>query len=71
MKTRECKYGLACKFDHPYGVLLPQKMGVPNCTNYMDSGECKFGTTCRYNHPVMSTFQFLSTRLFLVHHVFD
>lgn len=38
MRNRECKFGAACKFDHPYGVTLPQRVATaPNCSYYMKS----------------------------------
>jgi serine/threonine-protein kinase/endoribonuclease IRE1 len=57
-KTGHCKYGEACKFDHPlqYAVQL-NSVGLPIrpaeavCTFYEKTGACKFGPACKFNHP--------------------
>ncbi|KAJ1487166.1 hypothetical protein T484DRAFT_2258074 [Baffinella frigidus] len=66
IKMGKCKYGDACKFNHPIdgrpsGTTFvglgniegnyPVRPGVPNCGFYMRTGECKYGPECKYNHP--------------------
>lgn len=58
-KTGHCRFGEACKFDHPleYAVKLsskglPLRPGVSICAYYEKSGgECKFGAACKFHHP--------------------
>jgi serine/threonine-protein kinase/endoribonuclease IRE1 len=57
-KTGHCKYGEACKFDHPqqYAVQLnslglPIRPAEPVCSFYEKTRVCKFGPACKFNHP--------------------
>lgn len=60
-KTGHCKFGEACKFDHPleYGVLLNQ-LGLPLrpneavCSHFEKTRTCKFGPACKFHHPEIS-----------------
>ncbi|KAJ4960873.1 hypothetical protein NE237_020783 [Protea cynaroides] len=68
MKTGDCKYRLACKYNHPKNrvsessacILSP--MGLPLrpdqsiCTHYHRYGICKFGAACKFDHPVNYAF---------------
>ncbi|PAN29698.1 hypothetical protein PAHAL_5G244900 [Panicum hallii] len=63
MRTRTCKYGEACKFDHPQWVpeggvpnwkevpnvedSYPERPGEPDCP----SNSCRFKSKCKFNHP--------------------
>lgn len=63
IKTKQCKYGLRCKFNHPKDKLvtldttsaeisnLPDRPAEPPCAFYMKTGICKFGATCKFHHP--------------------
>ncbi|KAJ6822477.1 zinc finger CCCH domain-containing protein 8 [Iris pallida] len=62
MKTKKCKFGYRCKFNHPkyqvnQGVefadptTLPERPSEPICTFYAKTGNCKFGATCKFHHP--------------------
>lgn len=60
-KTGHCKYGEACKFDHPpqYAVQLnsvglPIRPNEPVCSFFEMTGACKFGPACKFNHPEAS-----------------
>ncbi|GLJ31081.1 hypothetical protein SUGI_0622090 [Cryptomeria japonica] len=62
--TGDCKFGSACRYQHPQGRVsesiacvlsplgLPIRPTQPTCTYYKRRGICKFGPTCRYNHPM-------------------
>lgn len=57
-KTGYCKFGQACKFDHPpeYAVKLnrdglPMRQGEAVCEHYAKFKQCKFGQACKYHHP--------------------
>ncbi|KAG0502571.1 hypothetical protein HPP92_002643, partial [Vanilla planifolia] len=69
MRTGRCKYGSACKYNHPRernpavtAILsplgLPLRPGNPMCSFYKMYGTCKYGTACRYDHPVMSYYNY-------------
>ena len=57
-KTGHCKFGEACKFDHPahFGVRL-NSLGLPLreseavCSHFEKTLTCKFGPACKFNHP--------------------
>ncbi|KAL6614919.1 hypothetical protein ACP70R_037189 [Stipagrostis hirtigluma subsp. patula] len=67
MKTRTCKYGEACIFDHPQWVpeggvpnwkeapnvedSYPERPGEPDCPFFSKNSKCKFKSKCKYNHP--------------------
>ncbi|XLU18581.1 hypothetical protein S245_054647, partial [Arachis hypogaea] len=61
LKTGDCKFGSACRYDHPRdrGVTrpllspigLPLRPGVQPCAFYLQNGHCKFGSTCKFDHP--------------------
>ncbi len=58
VKTGHCRYGEACRFDHPpeYAVRLskqglPLRPGATMCQYYERHGDCKFGPACRFDHP--------------------
>ncbi|KAL6842782.1 hypothetical protein ACP4OV_027626 [Aristida adscensionis] len=65
MRTRTCKYGGACKFDHPQWVpeggipnwkedvedSYPERPGKPDCPYFVKNSECKFKSKCKFNHP--------------------
>jgi len=55
MRKGECKYGKACKWDHPEALMnakgYPKRHGEPPCAFYTRTGVCKFGPTCRFDHP--------------------
>ncbi|BDA47514.1 probable serine/threonine-protein kinase/endoribonuclease IRE1 at C-terminar half [Coccomyxa sp. Obi] len=57
-KTGHCKFGEACKFDHPshFGVRLnslglPMRDGEAVCSHFEKTLTCKFGPACKFNHP--------------------
>lgn len=57
-KTGHCRYGEACRFDHPpeYAVKLnskglPIRPGATLCSFYERTGDCKFGAACKFHHP--------------------
>ncbi|KAG6485313.1 hypothetical protein ZIOFF_053847 [Zingiber officinale] len=64
MKTGDCKFGAACKFNHPRERMvpppncllsplgLPLRPGEPLCIFYSRYGICKFGAHCKFNHPM-------------------
>ncbi|XP_037495462.1 zinc finger CCCH domain-containing protein 37 [Jatropha curcas] len=72
LKTKRCKYGLNCKFNHPKdklalfqggsedndGFALPERPSEPTCAFYMKTGKCKFGATCKFHHPKDIQMQF-------------
>ena len=35
---------------HP-NLQYPQKVGEPDCRDYLRTGRCKYGESCKYNHP--------------------
>jgi serine/threonine-protein kinase/endoribonuclease IRE1 len=58
-KSGHCRYGEACKFDHPpeYAVKLnsrglPMRPEEPTCVYWQRNGECKFGPACKFDHPM-------------------
>lgn len=55
MRKGECKYGKACKWDHPEALMnakgYPKRAGEPPCAFYTRTGVCKFGPSCRFDHP--------------------
>ncbi|RWR96954.1 zinc finger CCCH domain-containing protein 67 isoform X2 [Cinnamomum micranthum f. kanehirae] len=63
LKTGGCKFGKACRYNHPRekaGVGepvelnflgLPMRPGEKECPFYMRTGSCKFATNCRFHHP--------------------
>ncbi|KAL9235114.1 hypothetical protein vseg_009907 [Gypsophila vaccaria] len=63
MKTGQCKYKSACRYDHPRTRLLsslhcdlnekglPLRPGAKLCRNYEQQGKCKYGLNCLYDHP--------------------
>ncbi|KAI9104216.1 hypothetical protein K1719_023052 [Acacia pycnantha] len=58
LKTKRCKFGLRCKFNHPMHLIenadvstLPERPSEPPCAFYMKTGKCKFGITCKFHHP--------------------
>ncbi|KAK8444807.1 hypothetical protein SEVIR_9G202910v4 [Setaria viridis] len=67
MRTRTCKYGEACKFDHPQWVpeggvpnwkevpnvedSYPERPGEPDCPYLVKSNTCRFKSRCKFNHP--------------------
>ncbi|XP_062215162.1 zinc finger CCCH domain-containing protein 8-like isoform X3 [Phragmites australis] len=67
MRTRTCRYGEACKFDHPQWVpeggvpnwkevpniedSYPERPGEPDCPYFIKTGKCKFKSNCKFNHP--------------------
>ena len=57
-KTGHCKFGEACKFDHPahFGVQLnslglPLRQGESVCGHFEKTHTCKFGPACKFHHP--------------------
>jgi serine/threonine-protein kinase/endoribonuclease IRE1 len=59
-KTGHCRFGEACKFDHPpqFAVRLnprglPLRPGQAVCAFYQRTGECKFGPSCKFHHPAV------------------
>uniref|UniRef100_A0A0A9D1N2 C3H1-type domain-containing protein n=1 Tax=Arundo donax TaxID=35708 RepID=A0A0A9D1N2_ARUDO len=67
MRTRTCKYGEACVFDHPQWVpecgvpnwkevpniedSYPERPGEPDCPYFKRTKKCRFKSTCKFNHP--------------------
>ncbi|KAK9119939.1 hypothetical protein Scep_018032 [Stephania cephalantha] len=63
LKTGGCKFGKACRYNHPqektlvvqaseFNFLgLPIRPGEKECPFYMRMGSCKFGVNCRFHHP--------------------
>lgn len=55
MRRGECKYGKACKWDHPEALMnnkgYPKRAGEQPCAFYIRTGVCKFGLTCKFDHP--------------------
>jgi len=55
MRKGECKYGKACKWDHPEVTAnskgYPRRPGETQCAFYTRTGVCKFGMACRFDHP--------------------
>ncbi|OVA07509.1 zinc finger protein [Macleaya cordata] len=64
LKTKKCKFGIKCKFNHPKDKinstdapdtvdvsLLPERPSEPPCSFYMKTGKCKFGASCKFHHP--------------------
>ncbi|PRW20697.1 Serine threonine- kinase endoribonuclease IRE1 [Chlorella sorokiniana] len=58
MKTGHCRFGGACRFNHPlqYAVQLnrlglPRRPNQPPCQFYIKTGTCKFGASCKWDHP--------------------
>ncbi|CAL4948721.1 unnamed protein product [Urochloa decumbens] len=67
MRTRTCKYGETCKFDHPQWVpkggvpnwkevpdaedFYPERPGEPDCPYFLKSNSCRFKSKCKFNHP--------------------
>lgn len=58
LKTKRCKFGSRCKFNHPKHLfenadvsVLPERPSEPPCAFYMKTGKCKFGVTCKFHHP--------------------
>lgn len=35
---------------HP-NLQYPQRIGEPDCRDYLRTGRCKYGESCKYNHP--------------------
>ncbi|XP_042492285.1 zinc finger CCCH domain-containing protein 43-like [Macadamia integrifolia] len=68
MKTGDCKYRSACKYNHPknrvpkLSACTLSPMGLPLrpdqsiCTHYHRYGICKFGAACKFDHPVNYAF---------------
>ncbi|CAO2176717.1 unnamed protein product [Urochloa humidicola] len=66
MRTRTCKYGETCKFDHPQWVpeggvsnwkeipdaedSYPERPGEPDCPYFVKSNNCRFKDKCKFNH---------------------
>jgi hypothetical protein len=57
-----CKYGEACKFNHPPEKVARPAAGMvngkhpirpekPTCVYWIKAGDCKFGPDCTFNHP--------------------
>mmetsp|Transcript_70467 Transcript_70467/g.229111 ORF Transcript_70467/g.229111 Transcript_70467/m.229111 type:complete len:389 (-) Transcript_70467:248-1414(-) len=55
MRRGECKYGKACKWDHPEALMttkgFPRRIGEQPCAFFIRTGVCKFGLTCKFDHP--------------------
>ncbi|XP_074292693.1 zinc finger CCCH domain-containing protein 8-like [Silene latifolia] len=63
MKTGQCKFLSACRYNHPKNRVrtstqyalnekgLPLRPGAKLCRNYEQQGVCKYGVDCLYNHP--------------------
>ena len=58
VKTGHCKFGEACRFDHPpqFAVALnsaglPLRPGEPACAHFEKTRLCKFGPACKFDHP--------------------
>ncbi|XP_062205425.1 zinc finger CCCH domain-containing protein 8-like isoform X2 [Phragmites australis] len=67
MRTRTCKYGETCKFDHPQWVpeggvpnwkevpkveySYPERPGQPDCPYFTKTGKYKLNPNCKFNHP--------------------
>ncbi|CAO2208684.1 unnamed protein product [Urochloa humidicola] len=71
MRTRTCKYGETCKFDHPQWVpkggvpnwkeqdaedYYPERPGEPDCPHFVKSNNCRFKSKCKFNHPKEKQF---------------
>lgn len=64
LKTGDCKYKSACKFNHPKSARsqssacllsdlgLPLRPGENVCSYYNRYGICKYGPACKYDHPI-------------------
>lgn len=63
IRTGMCKFGMNCKFNHPFrrksqvvkGKVkeideFPERPGQEDCKYYLKTGACKYGKACRYNH---------------------
>ncbi|KAJ6832658.1 zinc finger CCCH domain-containing protein 8 [Iris pallida] len=62
LKTKKCKFGFGCKFNHPKDQLkqgmefpdssvLPERPSEPICSFYAKTGKCKYGANCKFHHP--------------------
>lgn len=58
VRTGFCKFGQACKFDHPLRLAVRlNSLGLPvrpqetTCPFYAKTGLCKFGPSCKFHHP--------------------
>lgn len=63
MKTGNCKFKSACRYDHPRDRIstsspcslnesgLPLRPGSKICRNYEVQGTCKYGRNCLFHHP--------------------
>lgn len=55
MRRGECRYGRACKWDHPEVLMstkgYPLRPGETQCPFYMRTGSCRFMASCKYDHP--------------------
>ncbi|XP_062080576.1 zinc finger CCCH domain-containing protein 67-like [Humulus lupulus] len=66
LRSRGCKLGKACKYNHTKGktsaapltpvlefnfVGLPIRVGEKECPYYMRTGSCKYGGNYMFNHP--------------------
>lgn len=65
LRTGRCKYGEACKYNHPPEVesgggikpinplepLFPIRPNEPPCQYFLKHGTCKFAQSCKFNHP--------------------
>ncbi|KAJ4826271.1 hypothetical protein Tsubulata_018667 [Turnera subulata] len=60
MKTGKCKFGFACRYNHPKdpaSKLFLNSKGLPLrpdrniCWHYKQNGTCKYGGKCQFNHP--------------------
>ncbi|CAO2833021.1 unnamed protein product [Amaranthus hypochondriacus] len=68
MKTGDCKYRAACRYNHPISrsskLRLPpllfkrlySKSGSKICQSYKLQGTCKYGKTCIFDHPKNCSF---------------
>ncbi len=65
LRTGRCKYGEACKYNHPPEVesgggikpvnpsepIFPIRPTEPPCQYFLKHGTCKFAQSCKFNHP--------------------
>jgi Zinc finger C-x8-C-x5-C-x3-H type (and similar) len=69
LRTGRCKYGAACKYQHPPNIqvgggmktplnpsepLFPIRPNEPVCQYYLKHGTCKFGQACKFHHPPLT-----------------
>lgn len=58
LKTKKCKFGSRCKFNHPNVPSenadvsgLPERPLETPCAFYLKTGLCKYGAACKFHHP--------------------